>query len=65
MKCVETLAAQERCDSWNVPDRNRDSPIMMALRRNRIDIVKVLTNCPHVDLNVVNRDSKHLEDIAW
>ena len=36
VKCVETLAAQERCDFWNVPNSDGDTPLMMALKKNKI-----------------------------
>ena len=64
VKCVETLAAQETFNCWNVPDRRGDTPIMSALRRERTDIVKVLLTCPRVDLNVVSINRKNIEDIA-
>lgn len=64
VKCVETLAAQERCDCWNVPDSDGDTPIMMAVKHDMTDMVTVLANCPRVNLDVVDRDLKHLEDIA-
>ena len=31
VKCVETLAAQEKCQCWNVPDSDGDTPVLMAL----------------------------------
>ena len=61
VKCVETLAAQERCDSWNVPNYNGhtpimvawgDTPIMMALKEDKTEIVEILLECPRVDVNV-------------
>ena len=38
VKCVETLAAQERCDCWNVPDRYGDFPIIDAVKDGKIKI---------------------------
>ena len=49
MKCVETLAAQERCDCWNVHDRSWNTPIMKALKTDQTEIVKILLRCPRVD----------------
>ena len=49
--CVETLASRETFDCWNVPNRDGDTPIMRALKRNRPEIVEVLLSCPRVDLN--------------
>ena len=51
---VETLAAQERCDCWNVPDRWGETPIMLAARKDAIKIVEILLRCPRVDLNCRN-----------
>jgi len=64
VKCVETLAALERCDSWNFPDRDGDTPIMKALNERKTEIVKILLRCPRVNLDVVDRNMKHLEDTA-
>ena len=64
LKCVETLAAQERCDCWNVPDFRGDTPIMMALKEDKTEIVEILLEFPRVDVNVVDREMQHLEDIA-
>ena len=64
VKCVETLAAQERFDCWNVPDRDGDTPIMKALKEDKTEIVEILLECPRVDVNVVDREMQHLEDIA-
>ena len=67
VKCVETLVAQETFDCWNFPAfpvRRGDTPIMRALKRNRTEILKVLENCSRVDLDVVDGNFKHLEDIA-
>ena len=51
MECVETLAAQESFTSWNVPDTDGDTPVMLALKESETEIIKILLNCPRVDLN--------------
>ena len=51
VKCVETLATQERCDCWNVPDSDGYIPIMWALKEGKIDMVEILLRCPRVDLS--------------
>ena len=53
VRCVELLAKQENCDSWNVrvPVADGDTPLMLAIRWNYTDIVKVLLKCPRVDPN--------------
>ena len=51
-KCVETLAALETFDGWNVPDNDGDTPVMMALKGGCEYLVEILLGCPRVDLNV-------------
>merc|ERR1712150_109844 len=53
---VETLAAQERCDCWNVPDWRGDTPIMWAFKRKETEILEILLRCPRVDLGCRDRE---------
>ena len=53
---VETLAAQESFDCWNVPDRYGDTPIMKALKNGRTELVEILLRCPRVDLSCRDRE---------
>ena len=53
---VETLAALERCDCWNVPDHRGDTPIMWAFKAAetealKTEILEILLRCPRVDLS--------------
>ena len=56
VKCVETLAAQERFDCWNVPDSEGDTPLMLAISEDNYGVVEILLRCPRVDLSC--RDKK-------
>ena len=56
VKCVEILAAQERCQCWNVPDWRGDTPIMWALKRDKTEIVEILLRCPRVDVSCRDRE---------
>ena len=56
VKCVEILAAQERCDCWNVPDSWGDTPIMDALMRGKREILEILLRCPRVDLSCRDKE---------
>ena len=56
VQCVETLATQERCHCWNVPDRRGDTPIMKALKLDCTEIVEILLRCPWVDLGCRDRE---------
>ena len=56
---VETLANLEKFDCWNVPDENGDTPVMMALKSGKTDLVKILVKCPRVD-----RKNQKLETIV-
>jgi len=74
VKCVETLTAQESFDCWNVPDYNGNTPIMWAAKKEEEEeeeeeeyndeIVEILLRCPRVDLDVVDADKKHLEELT-
>ena len=48
LKCLEILASQKNCSGWIVPDKNGDTPLMMALKTNKIEIVKYLITLPRV-----------------
>ena len=63
-KCVEILAAQEKCKSWNIPDKNGDTPILAAIKSNKIEIVRLLMKCPRVDLKIKDKNGSSLEDLA-
>ena len=62
-KKMEILAAQEK-DYWNVADYYGNIPIMNVLKRGDIKTVVILTSIPKVDLNVVDTDGQHVEDVA-
>ena len=56
VRCVETLAAQERCDCWNVPDMWGITPIMWALKEGKTEIVEILLRCSRVDLSCRDKE---------
>ena len=64
VKCVETLAAQEKCECWNVPDSAEDTPFLKALKRNKMDILQILLQCPRVDLNMKDDNGDSLIMVA-
>ena len=61
MKSVETLAAQEKCQCWNVPDSDGDTPVFKALKEDKMDILQILLKCPRVDLKIRDRNNCSLE----
>ena len=61
VKCVETLAAKESFDSWNVPDYQGNTAVKMALSI-RTEMAEILLRCPRVNLDAVDTDMKHLEE---
>ena len=63
-KCVEILAAQEKCKSWNIPDKNGDTPILAAIKSNKIGFVRFLMKCPKVDLKTKDKKGSSPEDLA-
>ena len=56
VKCVETLAAQDRCDCWNIVDRDGDTPIMSAIKDDKIEVIEILLSCPRVDLSCRDKE---------
>ena len=56
IKCVETLAALDRCDCWNVPDNDGDTPIMKAFKGGKTRIVEILLSCHRVDLRCKDKE---------
>ena len=59
-ECVETLAAQETFDGWNVPDNDGDTPVMMALKGGCEYLVEILLGCPRVDLDAVSLEEEEI-----
>ena len=55
-RCVELLAQQENCNSWNIPSDDGNTPLMEAIKWKNKDILKILLNCPRVDLNLLDKD---------
>ena len=43
--------------------RRGDTPVVFALKEGKTDLVKILANCPQVDLDVVDEDFNHLENM--
>ena len=64
MKYVKTLASLESFDCWNVPDRDGNTPVILALKDNKTEVVEILLRCPRVDLDVIDADMKHLEELT-
>ena len=48
---METLSAQESFDSWNVPDSDGDTPIMLAFKEGQTEIAEILFRSSRVDLS--------------
>ena len=56
VKSVETLAATEKCECWNIPDSDGDTPVLMALKTHQMGILRILLKCPRVDLSCSDAD---------
>ena len=56
LRSVKILSAQKKCLCWNIPDKDGDTPIMKALKTNKLEIVKVLIGVPWVDLTLRDRE---------
>ena len=56
VECVKILASQKSCQCWNVPNSDGDTPVMIALEKNKTKIIKILLDCPRVDLKCRNKE---------
>ena len=64
-RCLELLSADRRVDQyWNVKNPDGDSPVMFCLKTKRITMATTLLANPSVDLDTVDSEGRHLEDIA-
>ena len=52
-KCVELLTEVKGLD-WNQRNMKGETPILIAMRENRTDIVKKMMKCPQVDVSVAD-----------
>ena len=57
VECVEVLAGVEEVP-WNQKDNNGNTPLMRALKRNKLVIAKMLLQCPRVDVTVVDDEGQ-------
>ena len=62
-RCLEILSRDRRVD-WNIKNSDGDTPVMFCLKTNKIEMARCLINTPGVDLDTVDGDREHLEDIA-
>ena len=56
--CVELLAGVDKVD-WNGKGNGSIAPIMTALLEDKLEIVKILINCPTVNVNVKDKRMGH------
>ena len=64
-RCLELLSADRRVDQyWNVKNQDGDSPVMFCLKTNKITMATTLLNNTSVDLDTVDSEGRHLEEIA-
>ena len=50
--------------NWNIKNREGDTPLMHCLKDCKTEIAGILLNNPKVDLDIVDSNGRHLEDIA-
>ena len=64
-RCLELLSEDRRVNPyWNVKNPDGDSPLMHCLKTNKITMATTLLANPSVDLDTVDIEGRHLEDIA-
>ena len=62
---METLAAQEKFQNWNIPDSDGNTPVLKALKNfEEMDILEILLKCPRVDLNTKDKNGDSLIMVA-
>ena len=49
---------------WNEKDDNGDTPVMIAFKNKKYDVVKILINVVNVDTDIRNNEGNTLEDLA-
>ena len=57
VECVELLAGMEEVE-WNEKNGSGNTPLMLALKKNKLDIAKVLLQCSRVDITVVDDEGQ-------
>ena len=62
-KCFELISQVERVD-WNLKNSYGETPVMFCLKTNKTAMARVLLNQCEVDLDTVDTNELHLEDIA-
>ena len=63
VKCVEILSKDRRV-KWNIKNKRGDVPLIIALKKKRIDMVKILPKVPEVDTNVTDKFGFTVRQIA-
>jgi len=61
--CVQLLSQDERVDI-NIKNSNGETPITLAMKMGKTQMVKILLDNPRVDLDTVDKEGKFLENIA-
>ena len=61
--CVQILS-DSRADC-NVLNSEWEAPVMLSLKQHKSQLAVILLNNPSLDLDTVDGDGRHLEDIAW
>ena len=62
-RCFQLISQVERVD-WNLENSYGEAPLMFCLKTNKTDMARVLLSKPQVDLDTVDANDLHLEDIA-
>ena len=64
-RCLELLSGDGRVDHlWNVKNPDGDTPLMYCIKYKATSLVTTLLANPSQDLDTVDSDGLHLEDVA-
>ena len=61
---VRILAEEVPDIEWNAENRNGESPLMVAMKRGKRDVVKLLLNTPGVNINTKDKLGNTVQDLA-
>ena len=63
LQCVQLLSRDERVDI-NIKNKDGETPVMLAMKEGKTEMVKILLDNPRVDLDTVDGQGRFLENIA-
>ena len=63
MRCLEILSKDKRV-KWNIKNKRGEVPLITALKKKRVDVIKILLKIPEIDTNVSDKFGFTVRQIA-